>query len=198
MDQAEQLETIRQYVFNLFETDATGHDYHHMKRVALMAKKIAQEEQADVFMCEAAGWLHDVGDHKLFKRPAEIKEDMQKLLKNIELQTFSIDHINSIIQSVSYTSGKRIPATLEGKIVQDADRLDALGAVGIARTFAYGGFKHQPIFSDDETERTSMRHFYDKLFKLSDMMHTQSARELAKERHQFMEQFVEHFYKEWL
>ncbi|WP_217585476.1 HD domain-containing protein [Lentibacillus saliphilus] len=198
MNYAQQIEAIREYVAQLFRSDVTGHDFYHMKRVATVAKSIAIKEQGDVFICEAAGWLHDVGDRKLFTEPDAAILDMRQLLKHIGLNTGQMNQIESIIKGVSFTSGQKTPDTLEGKIVQDADRLDAIGAIGIARTFAYGAANDQLIHSNDMQDATSIKHFHDKLFKLSGLMHTTAARDLAQQRHEFMEQFMAQFMDEWV
>lgn len=191
----EQIIAIKQYVKQLFELDVTGHDFYHMKRVANTAKSIAESENANIFLCEAAAWLHDVGDHKLFQQPKRVMKEMNLFLKTISISDDEVEKINAIIQNISFSKGN-IPETLEGKIVQDADRLDAIGAVGIARTFAYGGANGQLIYSEVYQD-TSIQHFYDKLLRLKDKMNTERAKQLATERHQFMEQFLEQFHKEW-
>ncbi|MBP2078284.1 HD domain-containing protein [Oceanobacillus polygoni] len=196
MNKTDQLETIRDYVFTLFREDETGHDFFHMRRVARIARRIAEAEQADVFLCEAAAWLHDVGDTKLFPNPNETVEKMNNFLASISLNEDQVHAINHIISGVSFSKGDAIPDTLEGRIVQDADRLDAIGAIGIARTFAYGGANKQLLYHPTN-KSNSIQHFYDKLLKLKDLMHTETARALAKERHQYMEAFLKQFYQEW-
>lgn len=195
MKREEQLNAMQQYVKELFKLDVTGHDFYHMKRVAVMAKFIAEYEHADEFLCEAAAWLHDIGDYKLFQQQQQVLEEMNQFLKNISLSDNEIEMINDIIQNISFSKGN-IPETLEGRIVQDADRLDAIGAVGIARTFAYGGANGQFIYNEIPQD-TSIQHFYDKLLRLKDQMNTEKAKEIATDRHQFMEQFLEQFHREW-
>ncbi|MDY0408274.1 hypothetical protein RWD45_06485 [Virgibacillus soli] len=126
-----------------------------------------------------------------------VKEELQQFLRTLSFTSIEINTILSIIDSVSFTKGKRIPDTLEGKIVQDADRLDAIGAIGIARTFAYGGAKGQRLYDSNETNNSSLRHFSDKLLKLRDVMHTRSARGIAEQRHAFMENYLKQFLSEW-
>ncbi|WP_087971490.1 HD domain-containing protein [Oceanobacillus rekensis] len=190
-----QLAKIRDFIFQLFHTDVTGHDFFHMERVANMAKQIALKENADPFICEVAAWLHDVGDKKLFSEPDKSIEEMHHFLESIFITNSQINTIDMIIHSVSFSKG-RIPETLEGKIVQDSDRLDAIGAIGIARTFAYGGADQQMIYHPDN-KSTSIQHFHDKLLRLKDLMHTETAKNIAFERHQFMENFLKQFRKEW-
>lgn len=196
MGDTKKLDVMRDYVYNLFQDDATGHDFYHMERVARMAKTIAVEEGADSFICESAAWLHDVGDKKLFTNPELARSDMNLFLSKIGLERNMIDQIYEAIDDVSFSKGN-IPAGLEGKIVQDADRLDAIGAIGIARVFAYGGTREQLIYHEERTENTSIQHFYDKLLRLKNMMNTQTAKEIAEERHGFMEKYLDRFLLEW-
>ncbi|TXL67818.1 HD domain-containing protein [Cerasibacillus terrae] len=195
-DQGKQLEAVENYVYNLFHKDSTGHDYYHLLRVMKMAKIMAQQEGADLFICQAAAWLHDVGDIKLFSNPKLALDRMEEFLLSIHIKDEDIKKIKLAIQDVSYSKGKQ-PKTIEGKIVQDADRLDAIGAIGIARTFAYGGAKGQGIYHPAQPKETSIQHFYDKLLHLKSSLHTKSARHIAEERHQFMEVFLDQFFKEW-
>lgn len=196
MEQETQLVAIREYVNKLFHDDVTGHDYYHMKRVAMMAKDIAQTEKIDAFICEVAGWLHDVGDKKLFSDSAKALRELELFLNSIQLTSKQIKKVKIAIRDVSYSKGN-VPETLAGKIVQDADRLDAIGAIGIARTFAYGGANRQLIFHDTEKQNTSIIHFYEKLLKLKEQMHTIPAKKIANERHQFMKNYLRQFLKEW-
>lgn len=195
MKQQEQLLTIKRFVRHLFQDDITGHDYYHMKRVAHLAKLIAEKEHADRFICETAAWLHDVVDEKLFTNPTEIKKELERLLISIDLSKQEIAQIKLAITDISFRKGK-VPKSLEGKIVQDADQLDAIGAIGIARAFAYGAAKGRHFYHEQFNNHT-IKHFYDKLLLIKDTLHTKTAQHFAKERHQMMEQFLEQFYKEW-
>ncbi|MGM0941606.1 MAG: HD domain-containing protein [Bacillota bacterium] len=195
MEAALQLAKIKAYVFSCFTDDPTGHDYYHMERVARMARMIANKEGAEPFICEAAAWLHDIGDEKLFHDSIKSLNEMDAFLHSIDFTKSDIKEIRQIMRNVSFRKGM-IPTTMEGKVVQDADRLDAIGAIGIARTFAYGGAKGQPIFHET-SKHTSIQHFYDKLLKLKGLLHTETAQEIANERHQFMERYLEQFYNEW-
>ncbi|MFD2045819.1 HD domain-containing protein [Ornithinibacillus salinisoli] len=196
MDSNDQLQKIERYVYQLFSDDSTGHDYFHMKRVARMTREISLSEAADEFICEAAAWLHDVGDKKLFANTNKAIDEMNQFLKSIQLTEIQIEKIHQAIQDVSFSKGN-IPKTLEGKIVQDADRLDAIGAIGIARTFAYGGANKQLIYHDEMKDHTSIQHFHDKLLKLKGLMHTPTAIRMAKERHVFLENYLQQFLNEW-
>ncbi|GGB33076.1 HD domain-containing protein [Virgibacillus dakarensis] len=196
MEKGEQLLKIQNYCLPLFQDDATGHDFFHMKRVARMARLIAKEENADTFICEAAAWLHDVGDHKLFADPEKALKETDLFLQSIDITDEWLKQIKTAMKDVSFSKGQ-IPETIEGKIVQDADRLDAIGAIGIARTFAYGGVRGQLIYHDTNRDKTSIQHFYDKLLKLKAGMHTKTAKRIAAERHLFMEEYLARFFKEW-
>ncbi|MCZ8515709.1 HD domain-containing protein [Paenibacillus filicis] len=191
--------------------DSSGHDWWHVARVAAMAVKLAQLEGADAAVCELAALLHDVADEKLneSKEAGLAKVEGWLLRQGVEASVWS--HVLDIISTMSYGGGGGQPMrTLEGRIVQDADRLDALGAVGIARTFAYSGWKgqamHDPELAVRETmtaeeyrkgKSTAVNHFYEKLLKLKDLMNTEAARAVAEERHMVMERFLKAFYAEW-
>jgi len=190
------LKRTKEFIVKEFSGEGTGHDYYHIERVVKVAKKLAEEENADVFMVELAAWLHDLGDYKLndgVNRSAELISGFL-LLENVEAEI--IHKVIEIVSQVSFSKGNK-PTSLEAMIVQDADRLDALGAIGIARCFAYGGKKGNEIYNPEHPEETSIQHFYDKLLKLKDMMNTSAAKKIAEERHQFLENFLQQFYAEW-
>src|SRR5690625_728521 len=170
--------------------------FFHMRRVEHMAREIAVIEHADVYICEGGGWLHDIGHCKLFGNPKGARHNLKLFLQTIRLTRDKIQSIENAIESISFQKGK-IPKTVEGKIIQDADRLDALGAIGIARTFAYGGANDQAMHSDVNDKQTSIQHFHDKLLKLKQTLHTKTAQSLAHERHVFMERFLNQFLAEW-
>ncbi|MGR9049982.1 HD domain-containing protein [Halobacillus faecis] len=193
MDKKEALKAIRQFVHDLFRDDTSGHDNVHMKRVASWAKYIAENEGDDPFLCEVAALLHDVGDHKLFSNPAQAIKQRDELLFSIGFTKNEVGTIADAIQTVSFSKGA-VPKSRIGEIIQDADRLDAIGAVGIARAFAFGGTINQPIYK--EGEKDAVDHFYDKLLKLKELMHTESGKHEAERRHQFMLQYLEEFYRE--
>lgn len=190
------LKRTKEFIVKEFSGEGTGHDYYHIERVVKVAKKLAEEENADVFMVELAAWLHDLGDYKLndgVNRSAELISGFL-LLENVEAKI--IHKVIEIVSQVSFSKGNK-PTSLEAMIVQDADRLDALGAIGVARCFAYGGKKGNEIYNPEHPEETSIQHFYDKLLKLKDMMNTSAAKKIAEERHQFLENFLQQFYAEW-
>lgn len=192
------LNAVRDYVYTIFNDDPTGHDFFHMKRVARMARFIAGKEGSDLFICEAAGWVHDIGDRKMFSNRTNALEQLDNFLQSIDCTADEISAIQVAVENVSFSKG-RTPGGLEGRIVQDADRLDAIGAIGVARTFAFGGAKGQLLWHDSEEKRegTSIQHFYDKLLNLKRLMHTRTAKQLAEERHRFIEMYLQQFFKEW-
>jgi uncharacterized protein len=196
MDQIQQLEAIQSYCMELFGKDSSGHDFFHLKRVARLAGEIAHEEKANPFISIAGAWLHDVGDYKLFQNPAKALSDMDDFLRSIHVLEEHITEIHQAIENISFSKGK-IPSSLEGEVIQDADRLDAIGAIGIARTFAYGGSTGQLIYHDVNKDGTSVQHFYDKILTLKDTLHTDAAKRLAETRHAFVELFLRQFFEEW-
>jgi uncharacterized protein len=192
--------------------DATGHDWFHVDRVRKNALYIYNEEKnGDPFIIEMAALLHDIPDGKLNETIEKGQEKLALFLQTIQLSTEQKDQITEIINTISYKGGNGENLTsIEAKIVQDADRLDAIGAIGIARAFAYGGKKGQSIYDPEMDVRkemsleeyrngksSSIHHFYEKLLKLSGLMNTETAKKLAQSRQQFMELFLEEFYKEW-
>ncbi|MGN6492882.1 MAG: HD domain-containing protein [Agriterribacter sp.] len=196
MTQEQILHSVKQQIYDTFSGEGTGHDYFHIERVVRNAVKIAREEKADLFLTELAAWLHDVGDHKLNNGVDQSQEQIAALLQPLKVPTQIIDQVTGIVSQVSFSKGKTAE-TLEAKIVQDADRLDAIGAIGLARVFAFGGSKHREIYNPDSPEQTSIQHFYDKLLLLKGKMNTSSAKQLASDRHRYLEEFLQQFYKEW-
>jgi uncharacterized protein len=205
------IEKVEQVVKELLQNDASGHDWYHIDRVRKIALKIQHVEGGNRFIIELAALLHDVPDEKLNDSEEAGMKKLNDILSMLQLSDTDKEHILTIIKNMSYKGGNGGElTTLEGKIVQDADRLDALGAIGIARTFAYGGKKGHLMYDPEVPIRdkmsieeyrhgksTSLNHFYEKLFKLKDTMNTETGRRIAEERHAFMEQFVHEFMKEW-
>lgn len=198
------------YIQTHFEEEGSGHDWWHIHRVRNLALKISETEKGDKFIIEMAALLHDIDDWKLNNTTSESKAEAW--LKKIGAEKTDIEKILEIITQVSFKgAGVETKATsVEAKIVQDADRLDAIGAIGIARTFAYGGNKGRLIYhpeikpemhsSFDDYKKTSaptINHFYEKLLLLKDRLNTRTAIEIALSRHQFMEDFLTRFYNEW-
>lgn len=189
------LEKTKNFVYQSFNSEGTGHDYYHIERVVENAKKITKSEDANPFLVELAAWLHDLGDYKLHNGIDRSAELISAFLQSIDVEENIINKIIKIVSEVSFSKGLQ-PTSIEAKIVQDADRLDAIGAVGIARCFAYGGSKGKLLFDPKQKEDSSVQHFYDKLFKLKELMHTATAREIAIKRHEFMELYLHQFYTE--
>ena len=197
MNKEDILIKAQEYIKEIFLKEGTGHDYYHIERVVINARKILRTEQANSFIVELAAWLHDLGDHKLHNGIDKSEELISAFLKSLAVEQSIIDRIIEIVSQVSFSKGNS-PSSIEAEIVQDADRLDAIGAIGIARCFAYGGSKNRILYSPDEKEKenSSIQHFYDKLFKLKDLMNTESAKLIAANRHSFMEEYIAEFYRE--
>ncbi|MGM0973942.1 MAG: HD domain-containing protein [Bacillota bacterium] len=192
--------------------DSTGHDWHHIERVRKNALYIAKKEQkGDSFLIEMAALLHDISDAKLNTSREAGDRKLSDFLQELEITEEASSSIKTIIDSVSFKGGHNTRIlSEEAQIVQDADRLDAIGAVGIARAFAFGGKKGQLIYDPaleirkEMTEEeyrngrsSSINHFYEKLLKLRDLLNTETAKEMAEERQELMEQFLHQFFKEW-
>ena len=199
------------YARALFAGDSSGHDWWHTRRVWRLALHLAQAEGADPLIVQLAALLHDADDAKLSPETAAEKLRARRFLEAEGLPEETVRRILHIIGQVSYKgSDSETPDSIEGMCVQDADRLDAIGAVGIARTFAFGGSRGRAIWDPDEQPRTELNernyrsdggctvnHFYEKLLLLKDLMNTPAARRMAEARHRFMEQYLDEFYAEW-
>lgn len=200
------------YVKEIFAGDSSGHDYYHTVRVYKLATEIAKQENADIKIVQLAALLHDVDDIKLSPKTHTIKKNAVDFMIANGADTDTIDIVCTIIDEVSFAgTDSVVPGTIEGKCVQDADRLDAMGAVGIARTFAYGGSKGRKIYdpkikpktgiSKEEYQKnlnsTSINHFYEKLLLLKDMMNTTAGKKLAEHRQTVMLEFLDEFLAEW-
>ena len=183
------IDAAKEYIRKLFAENADGHGPEHALRVYRSALLIAETEpEADKQIVALGALLHDADDHKLFH--TENNANARRFLEEQGVAQETEDRICEAINAVSFSQNKgKRPGTIEGKIIQDADRLDAIGAVGIARTFAYGG-KH------GRTPEGSIGHFHEKLLLLKDLMNTEKAREMAEERHVFMEQFLQEWDRE--
>jgi uncharacterized protein len=224
MNKKEIIKKTEYFVKETLERDSTGHDWWHIHRVRNLAKRIARHEDADIFIVELAALLHDIGDYKFFQ--GDEKAGIAKVgewLSSLEISPSLIDKIIEITSRISFMHslpdkgkgrGKRnflTPAlSKELMAVTDADRLDAMGAIGIARTFTYGGFFNRPIYDPaikpskfitkeeyKTTEAPSINHFYEKLLKLKNMMYTKLGRKMAKRRHRFLNLYLKQFFKDW-
>ena len=190
-----------------------GHDWFHIERVWKLSKKIAETENCNLEVVELSALLHDIADPKFHVGNETLALKIsQDFLENQNVSNAIIEQVLFIIQNISFKNRGEAPKDLpiELKIVQDADRLDAMGAIGIARTFNFGGFKNNLMYHPEippklnmtkeeykKNEGTTINHFYEKLLLLKDLMNTEKGKELAQERHDFMQKFLDEFYKEW-
>lgn len=209
--QDEILKQAKLFVKKELEHDSSGHDWWHIVRVTRIAKMLAMTEGAVEYICELAALLHDIADEKLNESKEAGMDKVLNWLKQAGVAEDVQKHVVDIVATMSFGNNTgEPPAALEGRIVQDADRLDALGAIGIARTFAYSGWKGQAIYDPGLKPRdsftreeyrngrsTAINHFYEKLLKLKSMMNTDAARVLAEDRHERMQQFLWSFDSEW-
>lgn len=213
MNQSDVINRTATYVRDELCSDSSGHDWWHIYRVRELAVRLAEEEHADIFVVELAALLHDISDYKLNggdhdKGPRMAREWLLRLGVPEQCATA----VAEIIANMSFKGAGSASTvqTVEGKIVQDADRLDALGAIGIARAFAYGGYAGHLIYDPDEDPKfhasseeyfkrssTTINHFYEKLLLLKDRMNTASARRVAEKRHAVLEDFLQEFASEW-
>lgn len=199
------------FVKDVFCEDCSGHDYFHSLRVYKMAVKLAEQEQADLSIVRLAALLHDVDDVKLSPETCAKQDRAAGFLRAHGVSEDRIKTIRKIIGEVSFKGSDSVtPETVEGKCVQDADRLDALGAIGIARAFAYGGSRGRTMY-DPEVKPvedmdgaqyrshcdTTVNHFYEKLFLLKDLMNTDTAKKIAEQREDYMRHYLAEFMGEW-
>lgn len=213
MDKAEIIAKITREVKSLFEGEGTGHDWYHIDRVRRNALIIGRIENADLFLVELGALLHDIADHKFHSNDLSIgPKRSQELILKVRGDVVLAQRVAEIVSEISFKGAgiETKVSSIEAAVVQDADRLDALGAVGIARAFAYGGSKNREIYNPTqnpnlhdsflayaEDKGTTINHFYEKLLLLKDRMQTKTGKEMAEKRHAFMENFLETFYQEW-
>ena len=206
------LSTI-EFVKETLENAEGGHDWFHIERVWKTARHIAEEEQADIHVVELAALLHDIADSKFHNGDESVGPRIARnFLESKKLPDEIVEHVVMIIENISFKGGNHVMnfSSKELLVVQDADRLDAIGAIGIARAFNYGGFKNRALYDpsippdlnmDKEAYKKSsaptINHFYEKLLQLKDRMNTSTGKRIAEERHRFMELYLEQFYKEW-
>lgn len=202
-----------QLVKEKLEGTESGHDWFHIERVWKLSLKIQEKEGGDKLVIELAALLHDIADPKFHNGDETIASKIvNEFLSEQKVDSATIEKVIFIIENMSFKNRNDAPENLplELKIVQDADRLDAIGAIGIARTFNFGGYKNNLMYHPDiepklnqtkeeykKSNGTTINHFYEKLLLLKDLLNTKTAKEIAQHRHQFMLQFLEEFYKEW-
>lgn len=213
MTNSEIIEDLILQIKGQFEGDSSGHDWFHIERVWKTAKKIGLTEKADIFIIELGALLHDIADHKFVENyEYESLNTTQKLLSKYNLSDQTISKVQHIVLNCSFKGGVEANKmeSIEGKIVQDADKLDAIGAIGIARTFAFGGkfgsvlydpnippTNHKDLKSYHENRNHTINHFYEKLLKLKDHINTETAKIMSVKRHDFMLKYLDEFYSEW-
>lgn len=208
----ETLEELRTYVKSQLQDDTTGHDFAHIERVVSLAETIAkQTDGVNEKIVITAAYLHDVIDDKLVDDVDKQKASVQTKLKSLAYTDAEIDAVMDIITHMSYSANlvHQYALSIDGQIVQDADRLDAIGAIGVARAMYFGGHFGDAIYDPTQTPRQNMNkseyrkhttvinHFYEKLFKLPNLMNTSAAKEIATKRQKFMQEFVNEFIDEW-
>ncbi len=212
MNNQEIIFKTEQFICSEFSGEASGHDWFHIDRVRKMALRIGKSEACDLFIIEMAALLHDLDDWKLVVSENHQYSRSEKWLQNLGVDADIAEQILLVIEDVSYKGAEvETPtSTLEAAAVQDADRLDAIGAIGIARTFAYGGHKNRLIYDPSVTSvmhntfqeyknstAPTINHFYEKLLLLKDRMNTETAKIIAEKRHRFMEDYLHQFFDEW-
>jgi len=195
-----------------FANESTGHDWFHIERVWKNARHICEQEGGNLFLTELSALLHDIADHKFVENADKVADErIQQILESLQVEQNTIEQVKDIVKHSSFKGGLENKMKIkEGFYVQDADRLDAIGAIGIARTFAYGGKAGNLLYHPDikptnfksaeeyRTKRThTINHFYEKLLLLKDKMNTNTGKKMAQERHDFMLGFLDQFYQEW-
>jgi len=208
----EVIKNVASKVKAFHDDDTTGHDWWHIWRVWNLARRIGEREDANMLQVELAALLHDMDDHKMAHSDGENLPNARKVLLDCNVEHTLLDGVLTIIKQVSFKGAgvDTTPTSLEACVVQDADRLDAIGAIGIARAFAYGGSKHRELYNPNEgpsmhstfseyknSKGNTLNHFYEKLLLLKDRLNTPAAQELAISRHSYMLGFVEQFLGEW-
>jgi len=205
------IEATKKWVQDKLNQAESGHDWWHIQRVFATAKHLADKTGADATVTTLAALLHDLSDAKFVEKPEEIENEITAFLSHNGATASIIEQVMYIIRNMSFRHSAHFDGskTIEFQAVQDADRLDAIGAIGIARAFSYGGYKKRPFlihksrqgaeaaFENNPSDGSTIGHFYEKLLLLKDMMNTEAAREMAGQRHLFMLQWLDQFYNEW-
>ena len=213
MDNSDIVHKTILFVQEKLENAEGGHDWFHIERVYKNALLIAENEVCDVNVVKLGALLHDIADSKFHDGDEAIGPKIaREFLESENADEVTIQHVINIIENLSFKGGnaEKTFSSVELDIVQDADRLDAMGAIGIARTFNYGGFKNRPLHNPNiapnlhmskeeykNSEAPTINHFYEKLLLLKDKMNTETGKKIAQERHQFMTTFLSQFYAEW-
>lgn len=213
MEENEIVKKVEKYIKEQSYNESSGHDWWHIKRVYNLALKINEKENADKFIIEMIALLHDIFDKKFSN--GDIRENLIKLLDKMEIlkeiDDEKLENILFSIENLSFNGGfSKVEISKEGQIVQDSDRIDAIGAIGIARVFAYNGKKGNPIYDPDvgiieikseeeyrNLKRHAINHFYEKLLKVKDTMNTDEGKNIAIKRTEYMEEYLKEFYDEW-
>lgn len=206
----ELIKLVAREVKDKFKNDGTGHDWWHIYRVWQMAIKICEQEKADLYVVQLSALLHDIADWKYFNGDETVgPKKAKEIFKKHKVKEDVINQVVEIVANLSFKGAGVLTKikTIEGMIVQDADRLDAIGAIGIARAFAYGGYKNNLIYDPAKkpvmhktkkeyfnSKGTTINHFYEKLLLLKDLMNTSTAKKIARRRHKVMEDFLKNFY----
>ncbi|MFC1625255.1 HD domain-containing protein [Patescibacteria group bacterium] len=214
VDQRRILAETEEYIKRKLMGEGSGHDWWHIKRVQQIVVRIAKEEQADLFIVQLGALLHDISDWK-FDKAKSTKSGMllaKKWLEDHGVDNKVVEKVCDIVENASFKGAGVTDklGSLEGRVVQDADRLDAVGAIGVGRTFAYGGYKNREMYNPDvkvkmaktfseykKAGQTTINHFYEKLLLIKDRMNTKTGKKIAKHRHEFMQQFLQEFFAEW-
>jgi uncharacterized protein len=212
MDKQLIIQKTADYIKAEFQADSSGHDWWHIYRVWKNARALCERENADLFIVELAALLHDLDDWKFNTGEDETPRRAKAWMESCGVEAKVNERVCEMIAHISYKGAgvENKMNSLEGFIVQDADRLDAIGAIGIGRAFAYGGYKNRMMYDPDSppqmhatfeqyknSRSATINHFYEKLLLLKDMMNTSTAKKIAEERHEVMLRFLDQFMKEW-
>lgn len=213
MNKTQIITNTEAFVKETLKNTEGGHDWFHILRVRNNAKLISKTEKVNIFIVELGALLHDIADSKFYNGDETVGPKIaREFLINQGVLEEIILHIENIITNISFKGGNfnQTFTSPELDVIQDADRLDAIGAIGIARCFNYGGFRNRPLYNPEispnlnmtkeeykKSEAPTINHFYEKLLLLKDRMNTLSGKRIAKERHQYMETFLQQFYNEW-
>jgi len=213
MTDQEIIEKTVAFVKSELQNAEGGHDWFHAERVLKNTRSIARCEPVNLFVAELGALLHDIADHKFTGGDESIGvAKARRFLESLSVDKTVIDHVERIMENISFKGGNREPEFSSGElaVVQDADRLDAIGAIGIARTFNYGGYKGRELYNPSvkpvggmtvaqykSSTAPTINHFYEKLLLLKDRMNTETGKRMAEQRHRFMELYLEQFFREW-